>query len=94
MPATTDHNRRDAMAAAYAEIQLTLGKYRRRFFEAAKADIDSQLAELADTGRDIDGTAVGRAAAESAIGRYLGGEVHEPVAGTATPAAIKRGKNA
>lgn len=87
MPATTDHNRRDALAAAYAEIQLTLGKYRRRFFEAAKADIDSQLAELADTGKDIDGDAVGRAAASSAIGRYLGGEVHEPVVGSVVAAA-------
>lgn len=94
MPATTDHNRRDAFAAAYAEIQLELGRYRRRFFEAAKADIDTELARAADTGRNIDGTAIGRQAAAAAIARYLGPEIHEPVDATAEPAAIEAGTNA
>lgn len=74
MPATTDHNRRDALAAAYAEIQLELGKHRRRLFEAAKAHIDTDLARSADTGQPIDGTRLGREAAEAALSLYLGPE--------------------
>lgn len=87
MPAPTDHNRRDAFAAAYAEIQLMLGKYRRRFFEAAKADIEQAIEHAALTGEDIDGTAIGRTAAAAAIAQYLGPEIHPAVTGSAVDAA-------
>lgn len=85
MPATTDHNRRDGMAAAYAEIQLELGKHRRRLFEAAKAHIDTKLARAADTGEPIDGTALGREAAAAALNFYLGPDGDDAIEGA--PAA-------
>ncbi len=79
MPAVTDHNRRDALAAAYAEIQLELGKYRRRAHEEAKAHIDTAIADATATGEPLDGTAVGRAAAKAALNQWLGPEPYETI---------------
>lgn len=92
MPATTDHDRRDAYAAAYAEIQLELGKHRRRLFEKAKTDIDTQIADAAKERRAVDGTKLGRAAATAALDHYLGPDVPEPIDATAAaPAALDAG---
>ena len=91
MPATSDHDRRDALAAAYAEIGLFIGRYRRRFFEAAKATVNEEIERAELTGEEVDGTAIGRAAASAAIAQYLGPEIHEAVEGAAAGAGGQLG---
>lgn len=78
MPANSDHTRRDAQHAARAEIAIQIQKYVRRLSEEAYAHIAKALSEYSDG--PIDGTALGREAAQAAFSRYLGsGDVHEPV---------------
>lgn len=81
MPAPTNHDLRDALAAGYAELGLLLGRYRRRIFEDIKAIAQLEIDEAARTGTPVDGTAIGRKAAEVAIGKYLAAEIHEPIEG-------------
>lgn len=89
MPAPTDHDLRDALAAGYAETQLLLGRYRRRIFEDVKANSKLAIEDAARTGKPIDGTAIGRAAAEAAIAKYLAAEIHEAVEGGIAGAAAQ-----
>lgn len=71
MPSLSDHPRRDALARLYAEISLELGQYRRRIHEEAKAIVETRYAELAATGEQIDGDALGREAFQAARNRYF-----------------------
>ena len=76
MPATSDHIRRDALHAARSEVRILVSKYIRRLDEEAKAFIESELARA--DGGTVDGTELGRSAAEAAIRNYLGdGEPRE-----------------
>lgn len=71
MAARTDHDRRDAQHAARATIAITMGRYIRRVTEEAYAHIEER-ATRDDGKQTIDWSAVGAAAADRAIGSYLG----------------------
>lgn len=92
MPADTDHIRRDALHAARSEVRVLVGKFIRRMDSEAKAHIEGRLAELDG---EVDGTAIGREAAEAAIRNYLGDgepreaiEAHAVDADELSPAAV------
>jgi len=81
MARLSDHDVRDAQAAMRAEIALLAGLYTRRMAELAKAYIQEALEEASKIeGGIINGTAIGRAAAERAAFDYYGG-----LAGTQHP---------
>ena len=73
MARLTDHDVRDAEHALRAEIALIVGRYTRRMLEAGKAAIQTELEAAAKEERDVDGTAIGRTAAERAAFEYFGG---------------------
>ena len=73
MAALSDHDRRDAEHAARMEFALIVGKYVRRMNDISKAYIKEDLDDAAKNGRSVDGTSVGRAAAERAAKSYFGG---------------------
>lgn len=80
MPADTDHIRRDALHAARSEVRIQLFKYVRRLDAEAKAHIDNVLATAEGV---VDGTSIGREAAEIAVRNYLGsGDPREAIEGT------------
>jgi hypothetical protein len=75
----SDHDRRDAEHALRAEIALLVGPYIRRILEQGKAIIQTDLESL--TGEeDVDGTAIGRAAAARAAAEYFGVAAGKPQA--------------
>jgi hypothetical protein len=92
MARLSDHDIRDAEHALRAEIALVVGRYIRRMNEMGKAYIQEQIEQAAKGEDPIDGTAIGRAAAERAASDYFGGlagSAPQPVleAGPAAPAA-------
>jgi hypothetical protein len=64
-----DHLIRDARDAAFHEIAVALGKYRRRLVGDANRNIDNLVAGAEG---EVDGTALGREAARNALAPYLG----------------------
>ena len=73
MPANSDHIRRDAEHAARMEISILVSKFIRRMQEDAKAHISEAISSAGSRGEGvIDGTQIGRKAAETAISNYLG----------------------
>ena len=73
MARLSDHDVRDAEHALRAEIALLVGRYVRRLLEAGKGEIQVLLEEAAKEGYEIDGTQVGRTAAQNAARFYFGG---------------------
>jgi hypothetical protein len=73
MARLSDHDVRDAEHALRAEIALLVGRYIRRLLESGKAEVQQMIEEAAKEGREIDGTAIGRAAAANAAADYFGG---------------------
>ena len=84
MARLSDHDVRDAEDALRAEIGLIVKRYIRRLLEQGKADIQKQVEQAVKEERDIDGTAIGRAAAANAARDYFGA-----LAGYAPQAAIE-----
>lgn len=84
MARLTDHDVRDAEDALRKELALIWGRYARRMLEMGKAFAQEAIEAAAKEGRDIDGTAIGRAAAERAAFDYFGG-----LAGATPRAAIE-----
>jgi hypothetical protein len=73
MARLSDHDFRDAQASLNAEIRLLIGQYVRRMAETGKAYIQEEL-ELAEKEEvDVNGTAIGRAAAEKAARDWFNG---------------------
>lgn len=81
MAALSDHDRRDAEHAARAEVAILVQKYVRRMTEIAKAYIKEELDDAARAGRSVDGTALGRAAANRATSHYFTANPQEVVDG-------------
>lgn len=72
MARLSDHDIRDAEDALRAEIGLVVKRYIRRMLEAGKADIQMQVEQAVKEGMEIDGAAIGRAAAANAARDYFG----------------------
>jgi len=85
MPADSDHLRRDALQAARSLIQIEVTKYTRRLYADAKANIE---AELAKGEGEVDGTALGFAAARSACENWGFSDPLEAVEAVPVAAAI------
>ena len=73
MARLSDHDVRDAEHALRAEIALIVGRYVRRMNELGKAHIQEQIEQAVKNGEVVDGTAIGRAAADRASRDYFGG---------------------
>lgn len=72
MARLTDHDIRDAEHAARLACAEVLGKYQRRIAEMSKALIQERIEKAAEEGNnDVDGSAIGRAAAYEAIAPYF-----------------------
>jgi GGDEF domain-containing protein len=92
MARLTDHDVRDAEHALRAEVALLTGLYARRMLEEGKAYIQTELEKAAREGVDVNGTSIGRAAAQSASAAYFGGlagqgQILQIVEGGTAPAA-------
>ena len=89
MARLTDHDQRDAEHVLRAETTLILARYARRMLANGKAYITEAIAEAIKEGRDIDGIAIGRAAAERVKAEYFAppGRPEAAIEATATPAA-------
>jgi hypothetical protein len=90
MARLSDHSIRDAEHALRAECALIVGLYVRRMIEIGKAYIQEAVEEASKEGRDVNGTAIGRAAAKRAAGDYFGGLAGE----TFTPVVEGEGDRA
>ncbi len=88
MARLSDHDLRDAEHALRAELALLVGQYVRRMAELGKAFIQEEIETASKDGGDINGTAIGRAAAERAAFSYFGG-----LAGTQLRATVESGPN-
>ena len=73
MARLSDHDIRDAEHALRMEITLLVSRYTRRLVEQGKAKIQEAVELAAKEEREIDGTAIGRAAAAEAARDYFGG---------------------
>ena len=69
MATLSDHITRDAHARAYSEVSLALGRYKRRIWEDAKANIAKAVSE--SNGDPIDGDEIGKLAVSKAIRAYV-----------------------
>jgi hypothetical protein len=79
MARLSDHDVRDAEHALRAELALIVGRYLRRMLESGKAHIQTDIEEAVQSGEEnVDGTAIGRAAAEKAAADYFGGLAGKP----------------
>lgn len=78
MARLTDHDVRDAEHALRMELTLVVARYTRRMAEMGKAYIQDEIETANKEGREIDGTAIGRAAAERAARDYFGGLAGKP----------------
>ena len=78
MAALSDHDRRDAEHALRAEFAILVQKYVRRGIDIGKAYIKEELDAAARDGRSVDGTAIGRAAAERAQAYYFASALNDP----------------
>jgi len=87
MARLTDHDVRDAEHALRSEIALLVGRYVRRMNEMGKAYIQEALEEASKNEEDVNGTAIGRTAAERAAKDYfsgLAGAEHPAIESTPT----------
>lgn len=73
MARLTDHDVRDAEHALRTEIAIIVGRYTRRMNEMGKALIQEALESAQQEDANVDGTAIGRAAAHRAAEPYFGG---------------------
>lgn len=73
MPRLSDHDLRDAEHALRMEISLVVGRYIRRMSEIGKAYIQEAIETAIKENRLVEGSAIGRAAAERATRDYFGG---------------------
>lgn len=73
MARLSDHDIRDAEHALRMELALVVSRYTRRMTELGKAKIQEAIEQAVKDGREIDGTAIGRAAAAEAASDYFGG---------------------
>lgn len=80
MARLTDHDVRDAEHALRTELALLVGRYVRRMAEMGKAYIQEEIEQAGKEGRLVDGTAIGRSAAERAAFDYFGGLAGKPQA--------------
>lgn len=71
MARLSDHTLRDAEHALRTEITLILGQYGRRMLEMGKAHIQEAIESSEED--DVNGTAIGRTAAQRAATPYFGG---------------------
>ncbi len=78
MARLTDHDIRDAEHALRMELTLVVARYTRRMAEMGKAYIQEEIEKANKEGRSVDGTEVGRAAAERAAADYFGGLAGRP----------------
>jgi hypothetical protein len=89
MARLSDHDVRDAEHALRMELTLVVARYTRRMAELGKAYIQEALEEAGKEGQDVNGTEIGRAAAERAASSYFGGLAgaapREALEGEATP---------
>lgn len=87
MARLTDHDVRDAEDALRKELSLIVGRYMRRMLEMGKAHIQESLETAVKEEKSVDGTELGRAAAERAAFPYFGGLAGAPqpaIEGSAT----------
>ena len=88
MARLTDHDIRDAEHALRMELTLVVARYVRRMTEMGKAYIQEEIETANKMGVGVDGTAIGRSAAERAAADYFGGLAGKPQSalegGTAT----------
>jgi hypothetical protein len=84
MARLTDHDVRDAEHAMRMELNLVTARYTRRMAELGKAYIQEAIEDAIKEGGEIDGTTIGRAAAERSARDYFGG-----LAGDAPRGAIE-----
>jgi len=89
MSALSDHDRRDAEDAARAEVRLSINKYIRRMAETSKTIIKEALDAASQSGEAVDGTAIGRAAAEESARQWLYGGSPQPVVEGSANTAIE-----
>lgn len=78
MARLSDHDQRDAEHALRAEITLELARYARRMADKGKAIITEAISQAVREGKDIDGTAIGRAAAARVKAEYFATSKPEP----------------
>lgn len=87
MASLSDHIRRDGEHAARVFIGVELARYRRRMEELAKAHVKEAIEDATTRGESVDGTELGKAAADLAIRAYIGGGEPQPaIDSTAVPA--------
>lgn len=89
MARLTDHDVRDAEDALRKELSLIVGRYMRRMLEMGKAHVQEALETAVKEGTNVDGTSLGRTAAERAAFPYFGGlagKQHDVVEGAASHA--------
>jgi len=70
------------------EVALVVGRYTRRMIEIGKAHIQQEIERAGKEGDEVDGAAIGRAAAEEAARDYFGA-----LAGRAPERAIEASTN-
>lgn len=81
----SNHLKRDARDAAFHEIAVELGKYRRRLVEAAYREVDNLLA---DAEGEISGTSLGHDAAARALAEFGVTTPRAALEATATAASL------
>jgi hypothetical protein len=84
MARLSDHDLRDAEDAIRKEVSLVMGQYSRRILEMAKAYAQEGIESAIQDEEEINGVAIGRAAAKRALSPYFGGlagHVHEIIDG-------------
>jgi len=87
MARLTDHDIRDAEHALRMELTLVVARYTRRMVEMGKAYIQEEIETASKEKRSVDGTEIGRAAAERAARDYFGGLAGRPQHAIDSPAA-------
>jgi hypothetical protein len=73
MARLSDHDIRDAEDALRVEIGLVVKRYVRRCTELGKAFIQEEIEQKIKDGEYVNGTTIGRSAAERAVYGYFGG---------------------
>lgn len=78
MARLSDHDQRDAEHALRAEITLVLARYARRMADKGKAYITEAISKAAKEGENVDGTSIGRAAADRVKAEYFATSTPDP----------------
>lgn len=71
MARLSDHDQRDAEHVLRTEITLILQRYGRRMADKGKAYITEAMSQMAKEGKDVDGSTIGRIAAERVKAEYF-----------------------